>query len=156
MFSVCPHLWGGGGVPRSGPAGWVPQPGPAGGWVLYPTQWIPQPEGYLGTPRVRSGWGDTKGSPPGQVRMCILQPGDYPGYPPARSGRGGGTQAGAVPGVPPWPGQDGGYPSWGVRTGVPPRTVQHMEYLIRHGRYASCIHTGGLSCFLEISNVYYS
>ena len=28
----------------------------------------------------------------------------------------------------------------------PPRIGQHMEYLIRCGRYASCVHAGGLSC----------
>ena len=27
-----------------------------------------------------------------------------------------------------------------------------MEYLIRGGRYASCVHTGGLSCFNKMFN----
>ena len=30
---------------------------------------------------------------------------------------------------------------------LPPRIGQHMEYLICRGRYASCVHAGGLSCF---------
>ena len=51
----------------------------------------------------------------------------------------------------------GTYPPIQVRTGgrrypkVPtppphPGIVQHMEYLIRCGRYASCFHAGGFSC----------
>ena len=41
-------------------------------------------------------------------------------------------------GVPPYPGLDG----------VPPiRRQQHSEQLLRGGRYASCVHAGGLSCF---------
>ena len=38
---------------------------------------------------------------------------------------------------------------WGTpqaREGVPPGIGQHMEYLIRSERYASCVHAGGLSC----------
>ena len=31
---------------------------------------------------------------------------------------------------------------------VPPRTDQHSEHLLRGGRYASCVHAGGLSCLL--------
>ena len=34
----------------------------------------------------------------------------------------------------------------------PPRIGHHMEYFIRHGRYASCVHSGGLSCLI----VYYN
>ena len=54
-------------------------------------------------------------------------------------------------GVPP-PSQvriGGGYPRMGYHPswdGYPPRIGQHREYLLRCGRYASCIHTGGLSC----------
>ena len=33
-----------------------------------------------------------------------------------------------------------------------PRIGQHMEYLIRCGRCASCVHAGGLSCFLIFCN----
>ena len=78
-------------------------------------------------------------------------------------------------GVLPWPGQDGvplgqvsiGYPPGQVRMGQPPsqvrmasqarkryppspphpqRNKQQIEYLLRGGRYASCVHAGGLSC----------
>ena len=45
--------------------------------------------------------------------------GTLPGYPPARSGMGGGTQLG-----------------------------QQKEYSLHGGRYASCVHAGGLSCFI--------
>ena len=37
----------------------------------------------------------------------------------------------------------GVYPRWGTPS---PHTGQQMEYLIRGGRYASCVHAGGLSC----------
>ena len=38
------------------------------------------------------------------------------------------------------------------RTGVPfPKTEQQSKYLIRGGRYASCVNAGGLSCFQIIS-----
>ena len=53
------------------------------------------------------------------------------------------SQVRMVEGVP----QSGmGYPS--SRDGVPPGMGQQTEYLICSGRYASCIHVGGLSCFL--------
>ena len=56
------------------------------------------------------------------------------------------------------PGPDGGYPSQ-VQTGgtpaksqggmgYPPGIGLRMEYLIRGGWYASCVHAGGLSCCL--------
>ena len=32
----------------------------------------------------------------------------------------------------------------------PPRKGQHMEYSMRRGRYASCVHAGGLSCLLWV------
>ena len=50
---------------------------------------------------------------------------------------------------------DGGYPlvqGWmGVppSRGYPPWTGQQMEYLTRRGRFASCVHAGGLSCGLK-------
>ena len=44
-----------------------------------------------------------------------------------------------------------GYPlsGWtGVHPTFPrPETQQHSEYLLHRGRYASCVHTGGLSCY---------
>ena len=55
----------------------------------------------------------------------------------------------------PWPG--GTYPGWGVPTlaeeclpkvgTIPPETEQHSKYLLNGGRYASCVHAAGLSCF---------
>ena len=89
------------------------------------------------------------------------------GY-PARSSRGGdpgrgGTLAGGVPWLGAYPGRGGtlaggvpwpgGYPGWGgtlAGEGVPCRggtqLGQHREYLLHGGRYASCVHAGGLSC----------
>ena len=45
--------------------------------------------------------------------------------------------------------QTGGYPSqgWG---NPPPPIGQQMEYLICSSRNASCVHAGGLSCFILI------
>ena len=89
----------------------------------------------------------------GAARGCTLAggvpwPGGYPGR-----------------GVPP----PGGYPGWGgtLARGVPcleggtlpqggtlPRggtqLGQHREYLLHGGRYASCVHVGGLSCLFYI------
>ena len=61
------------------------------------------------------------------------------GY-PARSSQGweGGTSARGVTQDPPWPGQ--------VPGGGTEYPGQHMEYLISSGRYAACVHAGGLSC----------
>ena len=78
----------------------------------------------------------------------------------------GGTLARGVP----WPGGTlaGGYPGWGVlwlggypgwggtlAGGVPCRggtqLGQYREYLLHGGRYASCVHAGGLSCFIKIN-----
>ena len=84
----------------------------------------------------------------------VPQPGGHLlGYPP-QPGRDGRTPArGCLPGVPP-PNQVGtGVPQpGGCPPGVPPLpgTGLHMEYLISGGRYASCVHAGGLSCFLKI------
>ena len=111
--------------------------------------------------------GVTQPSPAGGGYPTCLGGGGYPsqvqprgGGSPARSGREGGfpQPGGACSGVPPsnqvrmggacpWvpPGQVrmGG---WGGYPGYPPGTGQHMEYLISGGRYASCVHAGGLSC----------
>ena len=35
---------------------------------------------------------------------------------------------------------------WGGTLGSPPQTDQHREHLLCGGRYASCIHAGGLPC----------
>ena len=60
------------------------------------------------------------------------------GYP----GGGGSTLAGGYPG--------GGYPAWGgtLPGGGGTQVGQHREYLLHGGRYASCVHAGGLSCII--------
>ena len=66
------------------------------------------------------------------------------GVPQPHQAGGGGYQRWGTP----QPGQDIGYPRWGTpwQDGVP-GGGQQMKYLIRRGRYASCVHAGGLSCF---------
>ena len=110
-------------------------------------------------------WGSRGGTLPGPAQ------GGYPGrggtlaggYP----GRGvpwlGGTLAGGYPGLGeggtlaggypgrggvPWLG-GGGYPARGgtLPGGRGTQLGQHREYLLHGGRYASCVHAGGLSCF---------
>ena len=73
---------------------------------------------------------------------------------PCRPGQGGGgyPAGGGYPGrvpppagyPPPQPGQDRG--EGGTQVG------QQKEYSIHGGRYASCVHAGGLSCFGIIMN----
>ena len=70
----------------------------------------------------------------------------YPGYPPI------GVRTGGYPRyTPACPTLDGGTPSVQVWMGLPPptgqETEQHSKHLLRGGRYTSCIHAGGLSCF---------
>ena len=65
---------------------------------------------------------------------------------------GGGYPARVVPWPGGYPGREGtlaggvtlarGYPGWGGT-----QLGQHREYLLHGGRYASCVHTGGLSYF---------
>ena len=84
-------------------------------------------------------WGSWGGTLPGGY----LAEGGYPSP--------GGYPAGGVPwpgGVPCRGGTCRGYPGWG---GVPwggTQLGQHREYLLHGGRYASCVHAGGLSCCL--------
>ena len=101
----------------------------------------------------RSDWGDVPspgpdGGYPSQV---------WPGGTQARS-RWRVPQSGLMGGI---PGRsDRGYTRWGTpsrdgvpspsRDGVPPGTEQQIEYLIIGGRYASCIHAGGLSRLTKI------
>ena len=73
-------------------------------------------------------------------------------FPECHGAAGGGTLPGpAGGGYPgrgvPWQGKGGtlagrGYPGWGGT-----QLGQHREYLLHSGRYASCVHAGGLSCF---------
>ena len=162
---VCPHRGGeggypgpvpppGGGVPRSGTP-----PGGGGTWVRYP------PPGGGGT-QVRytpPGGGTQVWSPRGgtQVRYPPGGGGWYPGqvpppggtqvqYPPPR----GVPRSGTPPGGGGYPGQvtpPGGGGGTRVRYPPPPRggypVGQQKEYSLHGGRYASCVHAGGLSCF---------
>ena len=98
------------------------------------------------------------GTLPGPAGGGVPWPGGVPwlgGYPGQ-----GGTLAGGYPppgGVPwlgglPWP---GGTLAGGVPCRGGTQLGQHMEYLLHGGRYASCVHAGGLSCLfvrLPMSN----
>ena len=85
-----------------------------------------------------------RGGYPYPIMLCNIsqnvmgQPGGG-GY-PARSSRGEGVPCQ----VQPWGGTlaGGGYPGQGGT-----QLGQHREYLLHGGRYASCVHVGGLSCF---------
>ena len=118
----CP---GGGGTPSMSRQGGVPHPCPGGGVVLHPCP------GGGGTPSM-SRWGGT----PSMSRLGgVPHPAGRGGVPHPCPGGGvpqwGGTPVGGPPGVPPpWL----GYPP-------PPSTCYGR------GRYASCVHTGGLSCY---------
>ena len=75
-----------------------------------------------GTPLARTGMG----YPPGQDRTGVPS---WPGHV-------------WVPPTPHlWPGQDWGNP--------PPKTAQQSKYLLSGGRYACCVHTGGLSRYMS-------
>ena len=126
------HIAGGGGVPC--PRSWggttsqvwlgggTPSQVWLGGTHLRSGDW-----GYLGYPP-RPGMG----YPPDQVWMRyspwtldrVPSPQTWDGVPP-----------------PTW---DGPPPDLGRGTSPPP--LHHSEHLIRGGRYASCVHAGGLSC----------
>ena len=100
------------------------------------------------------------GTLPGQDGGVPCQGGTQVGYPPGA--RTGGYPARGYPGwvppgrVPPL-GQDGGMLLGGTLPGYPPtrsgwgdtQLGQQKEYSLHGGRYASCVHAGGLSCFLE-------
>ena len=122
-----------GGVPRSG------YPPGGGTEVRVPPRGVPR-SGYppRGVPRSRyPPWGGYwgPGTPP---------PGGYqgPGTPPGGGYQGPGTH-------PPPPG--GGYRG----PGTPPggggtRVGQQKEYSLHGGRYASCVHAGGLTCLIML------
>ena len=104
------------------------------------------------------------GGYPYPIMLCNIsqnamgQPGG--GGDPARSSRGGGVPGRGGGGVPCGGGtMAGGYPGWRGGGGYPARgggtqLGQHREYLLHGGRYASCVHAGGLSCSIwhEISS----
>ena len=81
--------------------------------------------------------GQTEGGTlPGPAGGGTLAGGGYPGGVPCQGGPcWGGTQVGTPPARSGWGG--------GTQLG------QHREYLLHGGRYASCVHAGGLSCFLN-------
>ena len=127
-----------GGVPCQVQPGGIPWPGGYPGWGI-PYQ--VQPGGY-------PAWGVPWVGVP-----CQVQPGGYPGWGvPCQIQLGvpclGGTLARGVPWPEGYPGQgvpwQGGTLLGGTQLG------QHREYLLHGGRYASCVHAGGLSCFLYI------
>ena len=111
-----------------------------------------------GYPLPRSGWGggggyppvQMGGVPPSQVRMGIIPPMSRPGkgvppppcpdlgrwYIPVQ------TWEGGTPSPIQVRSQDGGYP----------QPEQHSVYLLRGGRCASCVYSGGLSCFTVYSS----
>ena len=113
--------WGrGGGATPVRSGGGAPHPRSGPGGGGTPSQVWPG-----GVPYPRSGWGGYRGSPqPGQEGVPWPDQ-TWDGVPPLGPGTG-------YP-----PGSGMGYPPW------------HSEHLLRGGRYASCVHAGGLSCVLS-------
>ena len=115
------------------------------------------PPRYLPLPLSRSGWGGGLGR--GTSRYLPPCQGTYPPPHPGQDGGGvtprylppakvptpsliqvrmWGADKGGTPRYLPPPSSQGTYPHPGIG--------EHMEYLIRCGQYASCVHAGGLSC----------
>ena len=88
-----------------------------------------QDRGYPSHPGPRSGWGG------------VPQLEQYSGYPILGQDRAPPPPHQQDGGTPPIqvPGQDGG-------GGGVPELEQYSGYFLRGGRYASCVHAGGLSC----------
>ena len=93
------------------------------------------------------GPGGGGGVPPSQVQG---------GYPISGPGGGGGVPHPLMGGTPSYPPQQGYPPPFRsdprMEGGGYPLQEQHSVYLLHRGRYASCVHAGGLSCshaFLE-------
>ena len=132
---VCPHLGGGTRTwhppPGGGTQTWPP-PGGGGGYPdLTPPRGVPGPD----TPPRGVPGPDSPGgvpgpdTPPGGTRTWHTPPGGTRTYPPR-----GGTRTWPPRGV---PGPDPP-PGGGTQVG------QQKEYSLHGGRYASCIHAGGL------------
>ena len=138
-----------GGYPISGLGRGVPYP--RSRWGTPFQVWGGTPISGLGrgvprVPPIRSGWGSTQGTPR-----------TWDGVPPTWDGVPSPDLRWGTPltwdGVPPWP--EMGYPpTW---DGVPPlsryppplhSSIASTCYVA--GRCASCVHAGGLSCFLDI------
>ena len=118
-FGEVPHPADRGGYPHPRcPGGGVPHPGPGGG--------VPHPSSRRGTSC--SSWGYPLPGPDLGL-----------GTPPYRTGWG--THCARLDGVPPHRPRLMGYPPC-------QETEQHSEHLLRGGRYASCVHAGGLSCLI--------
>ena len=81
-------------------------------------------------PPIGTGWGTPMGTVRGTPTPCW----DWMGVPPV--GTGWATPLLGLDGVPPLPHQE---------------TEQQSELLLRGGRYASCVHAGGISCYTHIS-----
>ena len=118
-----------------------------GGPVRYPPGGVPRPPQGVPGPPLGCTW-----TPPGVYPDPPGVPGPPrgirgPGTP--RGGPGSGTPPGGVWGlVPPQGGVRGPVPPGGVPGQVPPLRPGQKEYSLHGGRYASCIHAGGLSCFI--------
>ena len=138
------QVWVGGGTPSQVWVGGYPIPGLGEGG--YPIPGLgggyPIPGLGGGVPHPRSEWGGT----PSQVWVG--------GYPILGLGeRGTPSQVWMVGGVTPPPLARSGWgnppppPPWLM--GYIPTPHQHSEHLLCSGRYASCVHEGGLSCSLS-------
>ena len=139
---------------------WIryPQPGmdgvpppPSQDWMEYPLRsglaGLPRGQDWIGTPLARTGLGSLLvrtgwSTSSGQDWLGTFRPRHYSiEYPPGR------TEWGTPR---PLPGQHRVPPG---RTGwdIPhPETEQQSKYLLRCGRFASCVHAGRLSCFTSI------
>ena len=88
-----------------------------------------------------------RGGYPYPIMLCNIsqnamrQPGGYPDPPPP----GGVPRSGYPPG--------GGYRGPGTPPGGGTRVGQQKEYSLHGGRYASCVHAGGLSCLHNVSTI---
>ena len=133
--------------------GWVPLPRSGCGGGVPPSQvWrVPLPRSEQRVPPCLN---MGRGYPPGPGKGVSHLPGHGKGYPPPPPPEPGkGVQPIQYPhqldGLPPFPcpNPDLG-PGWGG--GVYPHPEQHSVYLLRGGRYASCVHAGELSCLCII------
>ena len=159
-FHRCLSVHRGGGGVRSGtPPGGVPGPPRGVPRSRYPPRGVPR-SGY--PPRGVPGSGTPPGGypGPGTPRGGTQTPGGYPGPGTPPGGYPGlGTPGGTWPGYPPRGGVPGP-PRGGTQVQVPPRggtrVGQQKEYSLHGGRYASCVHAGGLSCLIYFYRDFFS